>query len=97
MCEVAFHNLATLRPRQAYVMIKDVMEHPELISTHEKPIEPPMKYPYNERYLSLAQLRRNGTERRREIEKRIKEFIQRELREHWEAANPPGDLDFIAE
>ena len=33
--EIAFHNLARLEQREAYVMVKGVMEHPERIRTED--------------------------------------------------------------
>lgn len=95
MWEVAIHNLARRRPREAYMMDKCVMEHPELMRTHENPVELPIEYPYSEMYCSLERMIHNRTERRRELEKKTKEFMQQEARSGKGKAESPQNLDFI--
>jgi hypothetical protein len=92
MWEVAFHNLATLQAREAYVTVKGVMEHPEKMRTLDNPREPAIKYPFDERYGSLAGLRENHARSREALEKQIRNFNKRDDDQDSE---PPEDLGFI--
>jgi type IV secretory pathway TraG/TraD family ATPase VirD4 len=94
MWEVAFHNLATLQAREAFVTVKGVMEHPEKMRTLDNPREPAIKYPFDERYMSLAELRAGHLSDRGKLEKRIKGFNKRD---DADDSAPPADLDFIEE
>ena len=95
MWEVAFHNLARLEPRKAYVMVKAVMEHPELMRTHENPVELPIEYPYSELYCSLGRLVISRGDRRKDIEMRTMDFVSKADSVADDDANQPQDLDFL--
>ena len=56
MWEIAFHNLSRLEFRKAYVMIKGVLSHPELIRTSDTPFIQESKFPFTETYRSLDNL-----------------------------------------
>jgi hypothetical protein len=53
MWEIAFHNLSRLQFRKAYVMIKGVLEHPELIHTLDTPFAAPEVFRFSDAYVSL--------------------------------------------
>ena len=46
----------TLEQRNAYLMVKGAMEHPELIRTQENPVAPRREFPFGEKYYSLEAL-----------------------------------------
>lgn len=94
MWEVAFHNLATLQAREAFVTVKGVMEHPEKMRTLDNPTEPAIQYPYDERYKSLSVLKARHFNDREELEVEIKEFTKREAGNDSEG-EPPADLEFL--
>lgn len=94
MWEVAFHNLATLQAREAFVTVKGVMEHPEKIRTLDNPREPAIKYPFDERYMSLAELRESHARVREALESRIKNYTRSSLDAVQQDASV-DDLDFL--
>ncbi|MBN2082528.1 type IV secretion system DNA-binding domain-containing protein [bacterium] len=93
MWEVAFHNLASLQAREAYVMVKGVMEHPELMRTLDNPTEAAIEYPYDAKYVAIDELREKHRASRAELEKRIKKFLNKDDNDD----DPPEDLGFIDE
>ncbi len=94
MWEVAFHNLATLQAREAYVTVKGIMEHPEKMRTLDNPQEPAIKYPFDERYKSLPDLKAGHSRDRANLERQIKEFTKREGGDDSNG-EPPADLGFL--
>jgi len=91
MWEVAFHNLASLQAREAYVMVKGVMEHPELMRTLDNPREPAIEYPFDENYEAIDELQEKHRAGRAELEKRIKKFLKKDDDDE----EPPDDLGLI--
>lgn len=103
MWEVAFHNLASLQPREAYTIIKGAMEHPEKIRTLDNPALLPRKFGYGETYQSLDALSATQKERHAELNAKLLAYLQR-LKEDRKTRKPseqqpeaPRGLDFIAE
>lgn len=76
MWEVAFHGLARLEQRNAYLMVKGAMEHPELIRTQENPVAPRREFPFDGKYSSLDALTASMKEMREALLKRIEVFLQ---------------------
>jgi hypothetical protein len=99
--EIAFHNLARLEFRQAYVVIKGVFDHTELIRTTDTPYIEKTGFPYARDYLSLATLEKCYDDRRDEIENVLKERmtesqIDKDEEEKAVVALAP-DLKFLKE
>ena len=77
MWEVAFHNLASLQPREAFTMIKGAMDHPEKIRTLDNPATLPRKFAFDESYSDLDTLAALQKERRTELDAKLEEYLQR--------------------
>ena len=92
MWEVAFHNLSRLQAREAYVMVKGIMDHPERMRTLDNPTGPQMTFPFDESYLSLPDMKAKHAHVRQELEKRIESFNREEELDDTEA---PDDLEFF--
>src|SRR5690606_853503 len=71
------HNLASLQPREAFVMVKCAMVHPEKIRTLDNPPTLPRKFAFDESYNSLDALSALQKERRAEWETKLQEYLQR--------------------
>jgi hypothetical protein len=98
--EVAFHNLSRLEFRTAYVVIKGVFDHPELIKTMDTPFIDEATFPYTEDYQSLTNLEKSYEDRRDEIENVLKERItesQIDDGNDVEGAVVTSDLDYLKE
>lgn len=95
MWEIAFHNLARLEFRKAYVMIKGVMEHPELIKTLDSPFAQKESFKYSLNYVSLKEMENTCKERNAGIEKLIKDMLSKGMPMQTETVKPPEDLDFL--
>jgi hypothetical protein len=78
MWEIAFHSLARLEARKAYVMVKCAMEHPELIRTLDNPAALPRPFKFSETYRTLASLTALAQERSAIIAEAVKAFL------HWQ-------------
>ena len=74
MREVALHNLYRLKTRQASVMVKGVMDHPERIRTLDNPHGMKMNYPIDDKNLSLTELSTRHPQARQELENMIVTF-----------------------
>jgi len=96
MWEVAFHNLSRLEFRKAYVMIKGVLSHPELIRTSDTPFIEQSKFPFTETYRPLDNLETIYKERKREIETELKKKLDSQRDVKTEAKSAPAEsLDFL--
>jgi hypothetical protein len=74
--EAAFHNLARLEPRKAYVMVKGAMEHPELIRTIDNPMGKSVKFPHGESYVKLEILEAAVKQRKQEVTQAADEYAK---------------------
>jgi len=74
MWEVAFHNLSRLKAKEAFVMVKGEMDHPERMRTLDNPREPAIDYPYDDRYFSLSELKSDHALIRMALENEIAKF-----------------------
>jgi hypothetical protein len=102
MWEVAFHGLARLSQRQAYVMVKGAMEHPEKIRTLDNPVGRPVQFPYSEAYMPLDQLEAQARERREEIDAAVMAYLAESKAERKPARettqrSPQAAVEFPAE
>jgi hypothetical protein len=95
MWEIAFHNLSRLEFRKAYVMIKGVLAHPELIRTSDTPFIQQSKFPFTETYRSLDNLEAIYKERKQEIEAKIKTLLEIPVSKTSEIVDVPTDLSFL--
>ena len=94
--EVAFHKLSRLEFRQAFVFIKGVMEHPELIRTLDNPLHGDTHFDYSDDYASIETLEQSYTERRKGIDVEILKFLTRDKTQAKEKVETPQNLDFLA-
>jgi hypothetical protein len=81
MWEVAFHGLARLAQREAYVMVKGAMEHPEKIRTMDNPVGRPVQFPYSAAYLPLDKLEVELRQRREGIDAEVSAYREQEQAE----------------
>jgi hypothetical protein len=102
--EAAFHQLARLEPRKAYVMVKGAMEHPELIRTVDNPMGKVVKFPYGETAVKLEVLEAAVKERMKDCSQQIAQYIetrrveknkQREVNDEI-ATTAPETLEFLS-
>lgn len=101
--EAAFHSLARLEPRKAYVMVKGAMEHPELIRTITNPAAKSVKFPHGEGYAKLEALDSALRERAKAISQAADEYAkqrQAKKRKPDEGSGEgdeevPPELDFL--
>ncbi len=101
--EAAFHQLARLEPRKAYVMVKGAMEHPELIRTIDNPMGKSVKFPYGESAVTLDELEAALKQRTKDLTQAADEYVkQRQAKQgkpieaSAEAAHEvPPALDFL--
>ncbi len=95
MWEVAFHSLARLPQRNAYVMVKGTMEYPEKIQTLDNPLSRPVQFKYSDFYVPLTRLERLCVERKRVIEEGLKKMSEKPVGEAKQKPEPPDDLSFL--
>jgi hypothetical protein len=95
MWEIAFHNLARLEFRKAYVMIKGVLEHPELIITMDTPFARAEQFKYSPKYVSMDALEKICKSRNIEIEKKIKEMLDHNIPIQKDTVKPLENLEFL--
>jgi len=95
MWEIAFHNLARLEFRQAYVMIKGVLEYPIKINTLDTPSARPDPFVYSEKYLSLDVLEKQGKGRKQGIEAELRALLEAPEPKGEEPSEAPPDLGFL--
>ena len=88
MWEVAFHGLARLEQRSAYLMVKGAMEHPEKIRTQDNPVAPHRAFPFDEKYSSLESLAAAMKTMKQTLLKRIEEFLQNAKKEKRKTKDP---------
>ncbi len=93
--EVAFHKLSRLEFRHAYVFIKGVMEHPELIRTLDNPLRGDAYFDYSDDYASIETLEQSYKERRKGIDVEILKYLTRDKDQESEDAVEPKNLDFL--
>lgn len=93
--EVAFHKLSRLEFRHAFVFIKGVMEHPELIRTLDNPLVGDTKFDYSEAYLSMESLEQSYKKRRKGIDVEILKYLTRDKTQEKEKVETPEKLDFL--
>ncbi|MBU1023418.1 type IV secretion system DNA-binding domain-containing protein [bacterium] len=93
--EIAFYNLSRLEFRQAYVMIKGAMSHPEMIKTLDNPLGMDIDFPYDDKYSSLSLLEGNVKRRRNEIEIMLKERMKPKPKKETQEQETPEDLEFL--
>jgi hypothetical protein len=94
--EVAFHRIARLPARQAYIMVKGVLEHPEQIRTLDNPIGKPISFPFDDGYKPMTELVKVKKGKSLELEKAIKAFTVEQKKElNRVVVKPPNDLNFI--
>jgi type IV secretory pathway TraG/TraD family ATPase VirD4 len=74
--EAAFHQLARLEPRKAYVMVKGAMEHPELIRTIDNPPIRSGKFPYGETAVKLEVLEASVKQRMKDCSAKLAEYVE---------------------
>jgi hypothetical protein len=98
MWEVAFHSLARLEQRNAYIMVKGAMEHPELIRTQENPVAPKRAFPFDETYSSMDELTAAMKAMKEVMLQRIDKFLQNarsEKRKTGKSAAKETGLGFV--
>jgi hypothetical protein len=95
MWEIAFHNLARLEFRQAYVMIKGVLEYPIKINTLDTPSSRPDPFVYSEKYLSLDTLEKQSKARKQDIETELRALLEKPEPKGEEPPEAPPDLGFL--
>lgn len=95
MWEVAFHSLARLPARNAFVMVKGAMEYPEKIQTLDNPYARPTKFEYSELYLPLLGLERICLERKAVFEESLKKMSERTPSEPKGKPLAQDDLSFL--
>jgi len=99
--EAAFHSLARLEPRKAYVIVKGAMEHPELIRTIDNPVFGNVKIDFGDMYLPLDKLEAITTRRKAEIENATQKFLEKRKADRAKARKPgeqseaPENLNFL--
>jgi type IV secretory pathway TraG/TraD family ATPase VirD4 len=93
--EAAFHSLGRLTVRDAYVMVKGAMEHPELIRTLDTPTTMPVRFPFNDAYRPMSELAKAHAERRAALEKELKERTTKKAHEKKTDTPPPESLGFL--
>jgi hypothetical protein len=76
LSEAAFHQLARLEPRKAYVMVKGAMEHPELIRTVDNPMVKSVKFPYGETAVKLEVLEATAKQRMKECSQQLAQYVE---------------------
>lgn len=74
--EIAFHNLVRLEHREAYVVVKGTLEHPEMIRTEDHIHASPVSLDYDESYLSLQDCQLFRSKRRVELEMKIEQYVE---------------------
>jgi TraM recognition site of TraD and TraG len=95
MWEVAFHSLARLQPREAYVMVKGAMEHPAQIRTLDNLTAKPRGFEFTETYSTLDALSAALKARNADIRAKIEAYLQRlnEERKKRKPSNAPPDAE----
>ncbi len=93
--EIAFYNLSRLEFRQAYVMIKGAMSHPEMIKTLDNPIGTDIEFPFDNKYSSLTLMESNVKMRRVRIEEILKERMKPKPKEDTQETKTPDDLEYL--
>jgi hypothetical protein len=95
--EIAFHNLSRLEFRKAYVMIKGVFDHPELIRTTDTPFIEKTEFPFSEDYSTLDNLDSSYKARKDGIEIVLKEYAKKDEKkpESKDDEKPPENLGFL--
>jgi hypothetical protein len=74
--EAAFHQLARLEARKAYVMVKGAMEHPELIRTVDNPMVKSVKFPYGESAAKLEELQATLKQRTKDCSQQLAQYVE---------------------
>jgi len=95
MWEVAFHGLARLEHRKAYVMVKGAMEHPEVITTLTNPVGRKTEFVYSERYYSMDELLSLQKKRKLEIEEELRAQSVGERQDRDTQIESLDDLSFL--
>ena len=95
MWEIAFHNLSRLEFRQAYVMIKGILEYPLKINTLDTPFARPDPFVYSEKYLSLDVLEKQFKARKQVIEEELRTLLEIPVAVPTETVAAPADLGFL--
>ena len=95
MWEIAFHNLSRLQFRKAYVMIKGVLEHPELIHTMDTPFASPEVFRHSDAYVSLETMEKQNKERKQAIEAQLKAMLDAPVKVTAEPSETPDNLEFL--
>ncbi len=93
--EVAFHKLSRLEFRHAYVFVKGVMEHPELIRTLDNPLRGYTDFVYSDDYVSMEALEQSYKERRKQLNVEILKHLMRDKTQEKEEIETPEDLKFL--
>ncbi len=73
-----FHNLSRLEFRKAYVMIKGVFDHPELIRTTDTPFIEQDNFPFSDEYTTLDNLDSSYKARKEKIESVLKDYAKKD-------------------
>jgi hypothetical protein len=95
MWEIAFHNLSRLEFRKAYVMIKGILEYPQLIATLDSPQGREEAFPYSTGYLSLDELENLSKARKQEIEAELQALLKGASSMKTETAQAVTNLGFL--
>ncbi|UNM08209.1 MAG: type IV secretion system DNA-binding domain-containing protein [Planctomycetales bacterium] len=93
MWEVAFHSLARLEQRKAYLMVKGAMEHPELIKTHDNLIAPKRNFPYNEEYRPHVELKDQQEKRKKNLMDSIDHYLEGVKEGRKDASKLPPEVE----
>jgi hypothetical protein len=103
--EAAFHQLARLEPRKAYVIVKGAMEHPESIRTIDNPMGKVVKFPHTESYVKLDELESAMKQRMKDCSAKLTEYVEmrriekkgHQLAQEDESIKAPESLAFLEE
>ncbi len=94
--EMAFNSLSRLPARQAYIMVKGVLEHPEIIKTIDNPVRKRIDFVYSDSYLKLSEMIKLKKSRVGNLEVNIKSFTDQQKAEvKPKVVDLPKDLNFI--
>jgi len=93
--EVAFHKLSRLEFRNAFVFIKGVMEHPELIRTLDNPLHGDTYFHYSDDYASIETLEETYKTRKKKTDVEILKYTMRDRTQDKEEVETPEDLKFL--
>lgn len=101
--EAAFHQLAGLEPRKAYVMVKGAMERPELIRTLDNPPLRAVRFAYDESYVELEKLEAAMKQRKLDVARASEEYVKLRQAKQGQpipvasdsGSEAPEELDFL--